>query len=278
MEDSDVSPVHQTYSDFSSKLKNWLRESRQFWSTRRAILKREALWDYAVETRVAAGYFRPWKFNAVQTAVAGGIATLVGKLLDVLSPNPESALTGNPEFDRLLESALRWLTPFTVPILLTAFVFLMGWGSLKRSDSTPQRRARARAAYLYLDGAYGFWSQLCLAVFLTVVFSHLWQSTVAPSATLIGPWWALLLFYVLAAWQLYIVGSKIPKLLFGTNGYSTRARRFWQRRLSDDPPWNKLVLANLISIVPLFVGLQLTVFAVAYAFAYLISGIRHLLR
>jgi hypothetical protein len=271
MEDRDESPVQATLTGVTT----WLKDARKFWGTRRAVLRNRSLWDYKAEELLSAGYLGPWKFNLFQTAAAGGLAAVVGKLLDLVSPAPEAIhtpLLGDPELDRLFFAAMDWLEPFTIPTLLTAFVFLMGWGSLKAKDSTPQRRKRARAAYLYLDAAYGFWSQLFLALFVTVASSNLSLRKLGDAP------WLVALFVCLSFWQLYITGGKIPKFLFQANGYSNRAGHFWQRRRPDDPPWNRLLLANLISSIPIYVGLQLSVVLLSRGYAYGVQALRHLVR
>jgi hypothetical protein len=213
---------------------------RSFWSTRRAILRGESLWDYEPSRLAENKYFGPWQFNAVQSAIAGSVAATSTKLLNLILPKagtPEPKhFQDDPEFATLLETALGWIEPFGLPVFLTVLVFLMGWGSLKKEHSTPSSRARSRVAYLYLDGAYGFWSQLFLAFFIAAVSSELPARFAASFSTSVIIWPLRLLFLMLIAWQIYMTAAKTPRLLFVANNYSTRARRFGSRGNSTIHP------------------------------------------
>lgn len=84
-----------------------------------------------------------------------------------------------------------------------------------------------------------------------------------------------LLLAALVLWQFVTTASTIPKLLFKANSYSTRARRFWQPRLADDPPWGRLITANLVVIYFLNMAVVVAAFGIAYALATLILWLRH---
>jgi hypothetical protein len=53
--------------------------------------------------------------------------------------------------------------------------------------------------------------------------------------------------------QGHLLVYRIPRFLFTINGYSTRRRRFWQRRKPDDPPWGKMQFAQFLAGLPLVV-------------------------
>jgi hypothetical protein len=269
MDDRDESPVRASLTEFGK----WLQNARRFWKTRRAVLTGKQVWEIRSTERQSEGYLGPWKFNLFQTAIAGGCAGTLTRILDLVSPAPQpvySPVLSNPELDKLFYAAKDFLDPFSIPVLLTVFVFLVGWGSLKGKDSSRQKRERARAAYLYLDAAYGFWSQLSLAVFWAIASSHLTEKKLGEPTWLVG------LFVGVSIWQLYVSGSKVPKLLFRANGYSNRVTRCWRRRLPNDPPWNKLLLANVIQSVPIFLGLQFLIVLLAYGYAYAMQSLRNL--
>lgn len=271
MAHEDPSPAREKYDKTRSGVSKFFSEARVFWETRRAVLRGEALWENSSSKPAESTYFGPWKFNAVQTAIAGGFAATTTKAINLVLPPSDSkepkAFADDPVLSKLFETTWGWIEPFVLPIFLTAFVALMGWGSLKQRDSTPQTRARARAAYLYLDGAHGFWPQLILA-FLVAAFSS--QLPVRFAETVSSPgvlWPMLILLLVLVIWQFSITAGKIPKLLFFANGYSSRARRFWQVRKPDDPPWGKLVGANLLAAWPLQIAVAGSAFGLAFGLA-----------
>jgi hypothetical protein len=74
VEENDPLPVEEKYEEARSGIAKWLDGARAFWSTRQAILKGEALWDYDDTRLTVAKYYRSWKFNATQTGIAGGVA------------------------------------------------------------------------------------------------------------------------------------------------------------------------------------------------------------
>jgi hypothetical protein len=248
-------------NSLNSTFKAMLNEAKVFWTTRRAILQGEPLWDYD-RTQTPEKFFGPWKFNAVQSGIAGGLAAAITNALDFLLPQAPTT--------SLLEVTLKWVNPFITPIWLTCLAFLMGWGSLKKEHSSPSERARARAAYLYLDGAYGFWPELLLASL--IAFSRLNMLLMMISYSAYSA--VFLSYIVVSIWQIYITLGKLPKLLFTANRYSVG--HFWQPRKQDDPPWGRLVSVTLLVGLPLFFAVSEGAFAIAYGLAKLVSWVRHI--
>lgn len=157
--------------EFLIKIQDTVDKARRFWRTKRAIERGEPLYDWSSSQLAEAGYYGPWKFNAIETALTGGLAaaaTSVIAFLNSSSANSSEVIAGpelllSPEVAAMVERTSAWTQPFLIPLLTTSIVFLIAWGSLKRKDSTNGTRARARRAYLYFDGAFGFFSQLVLA-------------------------------------------------------------------------------------------------------------------
>jgi hypothetical protein len=138
---------------------------------------------------------------------------------------------------------LSWLNPFFLPIYITGFVCLIGWGTLYSQDSTPHKRRRARFAYLYFDGSYGIYSNLVLALVVSFLFTSFGQwvvMTFLKSLFLFFGFQAVM--YTLVFWQLYITGYKIPRSIFLINGYSGRMGRYGG---PNAPPGGKLSFAIL---------------------------------
>lgn len=149
----------------------------------------------------------------------------------------------------------------------------MGWGTLRRRDSTSAKRRRARFAYLYFIGAYGLYSQFFLAFGVSFLSTDLGQKVLVQSQ--LG-YLSIAFFVALVLcgiWQLIITVRKIPRLLFVANGYSDRVRHFWQRSQPTDPPWNKLVLANILGSTLLLVT-KLLIGAISLALAWLLYQVR----
>src|SRR5688500_9134921 len=108
----------------------------------------------------------------METALVGGLAAAASKLITFVAETSESptddanlaTLFGlGPEVRVMAERTSGYIQPCTVPLITTSIVFLVAWGSLKSADATKEAKARARRAYLYADGAFGFVSQMFLA-------------------------------------------------------------------------------------------------------------------
>jgi hypothetical protein len=256
-----------------------MAEARSFWRTRRAILSGEALWDLNRTDLRKRRFVGPWKFIAMQTAVAGSVSLFVAKLLTLIFPtiakSPFEGGSLNPAINKLLELLTDWISPFVLPSFFSAAVFLIAWGSLRSKDSCAGNRRRARAAYLYLNGALSFWNQLLLAILfpwlsqgqprefvmeLSPFKSLVVVATLARNAPTVT---VLLLFQALYLYQFYLVLFKIPKRLLHVN-YPGQVSR----------PWGRLLLAAVIvAWPPQFIVLLVGAF-LAFGAAHAILFIR----
>ena len=269
MEERDESPV----AEVRTKVTDWFGKLRRFRATRQAILDGECLWDYDSERLVKEGYLGPWSFDRFKTfnilfflLVVGAV---VGAVLSALYPGA-SAVSRNkfeaihPELVPLLEPVSKLVAAGWFCIAFWLSGFLMGWGSIKPEDSTPERRGRATKAYLYLDGAHGLWPQLSWGVFAVLWFCN-------NRAGALGPAWAatatIFIMFPVFCWQAYVNAKKIPELLFRVNHYFTR----------DDAPWSRLVLAYVIAGVATW-ALQMASVVLVAVFAYALQGLEHVVK
>ena len=279
-ERNDESPVIEAVSEVRSKWTKWLEALRSFWRTKRAIDAGIPLYEWPAAEVLKAGYFGPWKFNAVETAITGGIAAITANFLNLLAgakPDKDEILTDlDPVFASLLKTTSGWVDPFTIPILLTGIFYFMGWGTLRSKDSNSETRRRARSAYLYFDGAHGFYSQLFLAFGVSLLTTDIGQKLVNVESLNPFSIGFLVALVIAGIWQSLITARRLPRLMFTANGYSTRRPHFWQRALPNDPPWGKLVLANILGGWPLVMGVLLVLNLLSYSLASLLFWLRSL--
>lgn len=280
-EQDDLPPVAEPLS----RAKEALGKFATFWRTRAAIIGGKPLYDWSPDQIKEAGYFGPWTFNAVETAFVGGIASVVVNFFRALlrtteTPAEPTFLTPtDPALASLLERTNQWFEPFFIPILTTSVVFLAAWGSLRFRDSNPNSRSRARRAYLYLDATYGLFSQLFLALALSIV-SVLDDATssrflsAAPAVAIAG----IISILVAFVYQYYINMRKIPKTLFVLNGYLPRYVNFWNKKLPNDPPMSRWTLSIYLGGWPLIFLASLTLSTLSLLTAHMISWLQGLVR
>ena len=272
-ETKDKSP----FEEILSKLWNTVEKLRKFWRTKRAIDQGIPLYDWLAADIVETRYFGPWAFNAFQVASTGAIAVAIINLVQfVTGVVLEEEKTGilfdpdDPKVIAMLGVTSGWFEPFVVPILTTALVFLIGWGSLKRKDSSSESRKRARSAYLYFDAAYGCLPQLFIAISASTLAIAARDDSDASKVSLFKGGLLMVFLIILIVgiiWQLYLSMSKIPKSLFAVNGYSRRVPHFWKKRLPSDGPWSKWSFATFIGGPPLLVGIKFLLGVLAYGLA-----------
>lgn len=278
-DNTDQSPLQKSLR----KPLDFLAEFRKFWKTKKAVKNGVPLYDWTPFQRKEGGFLGPWSFNIQETVFATLPAIVVVKVLDFLFGKPRIETLGFDQLDRraqvfaeIVKSTDQFFNAFIAPTLITLLVFLIGWSSLNRKDSNKETRAKARQAYLYLDGAHGLFSQCALAVAFSLLAWVLVRPEIQerlPLAFTVA--WGVLLAY---GWltQMYLTFSKIPKLMFQANGYSGRVRRFWQKRLSDDPPWNKYQLAVIIGGWPCILVVFVVLTALSRLTAWCLTAVKML--
>lgn len=265
----DLNPVQEVIN----KIKSSFDVCRQFLATKNAVLKGEELYTLDNKEIIDKGYLTPWKFNAFETLMTGAFATVTTKIIQVsmqVKPTNEvqDEIIVDERFTAILNNVSSWVDPFIIPVLLTSVVFLFAWGSLKGKDSSKEKRRLTRRAYLYFDGAYGLYSQLILAFGVGVFSSGLSETLFEDHTSPYLGWGFLLLLLVAFYWQIIISMKKLPKLIFLANGYTDRAKHFWQKSEENDPPWNRLVFAHIISGYPLSIVVGLLFFSISFLISY----------
>lgn len=247
---------------------------RKYSATRRAIRRGESLYDSSPEDLARSGYMGPWSFNLAETAFAAIPTTMFITVLTFFWPHKSEVPDGTPELARRaaeLQPAIgTWLQPLLVPLALMLIASLAAWGSLFRIDSTPDRRRRAKYAYLYYDGAYGIVPQFCFGLGITL-FAWLEERE----------WWPLPIALAVGALIVYAWGHLIyitcvlePKKLFALHGYSPVPIHFWTPRRKRPPnpgPWTKYGLSVLIGggcmvyVLAIIVGVAIVLLALLLA-------------
>ena len=130
MSTDETTQIQAKIRDVSTAGRKWLGEARSFWKTRRAIRSGERLWDLNSTQVRDRGVLGAWQFSAFQTAFAGTMSLSVETVLEAVFP-----ITARPEFIRgssnailnaSLEVVTGWITPFVLPVFLSAAVFVVG--------------------------------------------------------------------------------------------------------------------------------------------------------
>lgn len=297
MLEKDDSPIVEVIAEAHSKLEKLLKLYRAFWRTKQAVQDGIPLYTWHADDLHNAGYIGAWKFNVTETVITGGIASITTNLLNFFASTvlkndalsnvdvvflllfENEPIRSDSTFASIFKSINNWTSPFVVPIILTGVVYFVGWGSLYRRDSNLATRQRARHAYLYFDGAYGFFSKLFLAFGAGIFISDITETPINPSSPvgiLVLISFAVLLLTSLVQ-QFLIAYQKIPCLLFTVNGYTTRKKRFWQTSLPKDPPWEKFGLANLFGTILFMFGIPFFLSALSFLLAWFLFWFRGLI-
>jgi hypothetical protein len=242
-------------ADFRKTVTDRIDELREFWQTRRMVLQDLTIASWTSKELDKRCYLSPWKFNLIQSGLAALPALLLRKILNLLVPPAKpQGLEGQ------VNDVFSWLWPIVIPFVLLFTARTIAWGSIKWIDSTAERRARTRRAYLYLDGAYGLYPQALLSIgvvlssvgvvlspFETIVRSRP-EGPAEGSAAASGCYAAGTLFLVVGfAWEWINKRFIFPRRLFPFIGYSRRVKWFW---MLDDKgrnlaPWNKYIFSAL---------------------------------
>lgn len=252
----DIAPVLHDPVDRVTKLSS-------YFLTRSMVLRGHALWDLGKTELSSRGLMAPWTFNVYQSALSALpiiCYSAINAFVYPATPTDPFADPSSAAASQFAAQIGRVFLALAVTLSLAILSYAAASGSLCPDDRTEARRARARRAYLYLDGALGFWSQMGLTTFLGLV------ATGAP--------WVLFFLIGSVILQLRITSYVIPATLFRINGYPSDypSLRFWQR----DPlraQWNRYLFwttAFGFLILVLFPALDL----IAYAAGHLVAGVQ----
>jgi hypothetical protein len=234
-------PLRDLNSGVAAKLKLW----KDFWRTRKRALQNPEIAKLSKQDLDASGLLSPWKFNLIQSGFATLPAIVIGWLISFFRPStvPQPVdqsldlpstiwVTAQPTISRVFS----FLWPLVFPFVLFMMARMMAWGSLKKKDSTPLTSNRATGAYLYLDGAYGFYPQMISPLGLVIATAHL-----SSAVDVIG----YVVFGIGVLWQGILSRWILAKKLFEFNGYSRKFKWFWMFRDQGRnlAPWNKYIFA-----------------------------------
>jgi hypothetical protein len=215
--------IKSLFSSFD-KVTKWKRFRR----TRRYVIKGEKLFDLTGEKLSKLKVMGPWTFNIYETVLVAIPSQILAKVVnffspyeDTLLPIPESSSLYEKatiqEINKLAPSVESFFTPLIAPTILLAISSIIGWACLRKEDSTKQSRRRCRNAYLYYDGTYGLLPQTMLSFALTILIISGQRNVENNFFYLIS----ILFLLVAIIYQLNLIYSKIPQLLFQLNDYET---------------------------------------------------------
>jgi hypothetical protein len=273
--EKDLSPIESIADGVKQKVVQLREGGESFWKTKEAILRGEKLYAWPNSDIKENGYLMPWRFNAIECGITGGLASITTTSLNFIASatqdqTDKKVLLIDDKFTGFFIKVVSWLSPFIAPLFLTCAVFIIAWGTLRRADKTLEKRKTARRAYLYFDGAYGLYPQLFLAFSIGFFFTRIGQQAFSSVD------FAIPLLMLMAASfirQFFLSIKTIPELLFVVNGYSTRFRVAGEKRKADDPPWGKYFLATILAGSPLII----LVHAFFLAIVLLITSVFYLL-
>lgn len=91
-ETEDRPPISETIAEAIAKRSKHLETARKFYRTKVAIQSGLPLFDWSSADLQTSGYLGPWKFNAIETAITGGLASFILNVANSLSASkPEES-------------------------------------------------------------------------------------------------------------------------------------------------------------------------------------------
>ena len=257
---------------------------KKYLRTRKAIRQGEELVDFNDKELDLKGLLSPWPFNIQETVYATLPAFIIIGFMNFLYGKPEitsQLIKGTTERDKIFndiyESTFNFFDTFTVPVITTLAVFLIAWGSIKKKDTSPEKRKRAMHSYLYYDGAHGIAPQAIIVLCIGLLEWFQLRPSMArefPEEVTIA---LVVLFDISSIYLLWLIGRKIPKRLFQKLGYSGKVKHFWTKSQPDDPSWSKYTLAIILGgwpLIAIWIGI---IFTISYGFAYAATELKLLL-
>lgn len=274
------------FQELLSKLNSY----KTFWATRKAIVRGEPLYDYTASQLKDKKLMGPWTFNTTQSALSALAAVVTGKIIAFFYPPPEHppvtldvSASGLEKLivaaEPIKDSIYQWLSTGLAPFTLLVVATMVAWASLYKTDHSPEKHARARNAYLYFDGAYGFFSQALLALASVALISsaHIKsQKAAVPIAIWIA---AIVSFLVGLIWQTRLTNISLAAKLFQVNGYSSKRRTLFNIRtqIENPGPWELYRLVAISGVGAFYWIMAGVLFVVSYAVAIGIVEIKSLL-
>lgn len=178
-----------------------IKDFGKFWRTRQAVLSGEPLYKYPKKELDRRKLLGPWKFNIIQSSIAGLPSVFIIALYHFFKKLEGSEISGGYEPTEFIKA-------LSVPFILMLTAYVVGRASFFEADSTKTTRTIASRLFLYLDAAYGLYPQLGVTTLYALIiipslFEHM--GTV---------------FYAFAIWQLIVSMKTIPHELFTSLGYT----------------------------------------------------------
>jgi hypothetical protein len=136
---------------------------RQFFVTRAAILKGEAVFDLDQETLAVRGYCGPWTFQKYEATIVSVPGLIVATLVEVFVHD-----AAEPPFVKWFGRFFTALVVTLTPWLSYVYAGRLGRASLLDKDRTKDRIERARRAYVYLSNSHLFTPELLTALTFAV--------------------------------------------------------------------------------------------------------------
>lgn len=257
----------------------------KYFHTRRLLQAGRPLYQYTPAELKAADAMGPWTFNLTESVLVSLPTVLLMKVITLLWPIGPLEYPGMVQLagvSRTSELGKRMndyvvsmdagSQPFMVPLFLMLLASLCARGSLHRKDYTPERAARARWAYLYIDGARGLVPQFVFGLAAALMaWCQLRGTLTLPVAIAVG---LPLLYSIIHLF--YISVYLQPRLLFGINGYSTQPVHFWtprHKRPANAAPWRRYTLTVFGGGFVLGMILTAMMFALIVGAAYILATI-----
>ena len=239
------------------------RKIQKFFRTRKEILAGEALYREGKKSLESRQLMGAWKFNLTQSFLCSLPGSLLAAILAYFpAPAAEQSAAGQ---DVLTKQILSLLTPYTFPFALMFTVFAAAYCSLPGDTLNRTNWHAAQRKYLYLDGAFGLYSQFLLATGIAVATLSKYSS---PTLHAIGGIGAIC-FLIAFVWQGVITAFKIREGMFDYD-YLPRSGMF---ESLNEPPLFKFYLLLVFSVFVIFAILSVVETAIATLLA---TGIHHL--
>ena len=277
----DVIPIKKDILDRFTIFSKFLR-------TRRQVLTGCRIWDLSKEQLKVRNLMNPWPFKLYQTVISAAPTIILGGIFAFLFQIKQPEMFSVPELDdfhqqvhNFFQKTMNFINPFLLPISLAFSCYAAARGSLLKKDLSKHNLKKAQRAYLYFDGAFGFWIQMIISSFGAILpwLFHIDEVVDEDLFRAIMAW--LLLLYIGCGFQSLVSLRIIPQKLFGLND-NTQTQTL-RANLHKTHTWLWVKYTIITSLfVPLFwvcacTALALLVYGMALVILYDQEWIKNLL-
>ncbi len=112
----------------------------------------------------------PWKFNAVEVAIAGSPGAIIVAIASFISPDLPVEYP-DPRIGRILvrqEQLLGFIYPFLFALSVTLSAYVYAWFSFFSKDRTHKKVKTTMRQFLYFDGSHGLIHQAAIGLWFAV--------------------------------------------------------------------------------------------------------------